>query len=232
MTVVSMGPRNAPAHRRLSRQTRSARRQSSEQARRNRASLRSSLVLRRWHSRQSQPRFSIVNALLMCLRSQRPGHVNRQPVVQLGSRTAAALAHRDLNARLLAAGHQVGVQAVPVPRQLYAGGVGVAPAADAADRGITPVRRSPDESPGMRRGVTPVVKDQPPEASPAHRVVHLIHADPRIVIVTQCDKPHPITSAWHLVVQPAGKRPHVLIDLLPDDLPDVVRHPHILGVRG
>ena len=40
-------PRNAPAHARLSLQARRAPRQSSEQAERNRASLRSSLVLRR-----------------------------------------------------------------------------------------------------------------------------------------------------------------------------------------
>ena len=52
------------AQARLTLQALRAPRQSSEQAERNRASLRSSRVLRRWHELQSQCRFSSVNALL------------------------------------------------------------------------------------------------------------------------------------------------------------------------
>ena len=56
-----------------------------------------------------------------CLRPQRPGHVDGQPVIKLGRNTAAGLAHRHLNTGLLAPGHAVGAQAVGVPCQIYAG---------------------------------------------------------------------------------------------------------------
>ena len=61
-------------------------------------------------------------------------------IASLWSSSAAALTHRDLSAGLLVAGHEVGVQAVPVPRQVYACSEVMTPAADRADRGITPVR--------------------------------------------------------------------------------------------
>ena len=41
-----------------------------------------------------------------------------------------------------------------------------------------------------------------------------------------------LASCRELVVQPAGECPHVLINPLLDDLPDVVRHPHVPRVRG
>ena len=63
-STMPNGARKVPAQARFSLRTLSAQRQSIEQAAKNRASLRSNLVLRRWHELQSYCRFSSVNARL------------------------------------------------------------------------------------------------------------------------------------------------------------------------
>ena len=111
------------------------------------------------------------------LRSHRPGDVDREPVVELRGGTAAALAHRDLDAEGLLSGcDAVGRKAVVVPGEVYGGRVLVAPATDAADRRLAPARGPCYQSPGMRRGVSSVVLHQPPETSPSHPVSHTLHA--------------------------------------------------------
>ena len=111
------------------------------------------------------------------LGSHRPGDVDGEPVVELRGRTAAALAHRDLDAEWLLSGcDAVGRKAVVVPGEVYGGGVLVAPATDAADRRLAPARGPCYQSPGMRRRVSPVVQHQSPETSPSHPVPHALHA--------------------------------------------------------
>ena len=96
------------------------------------------------------------------LGSHRPGDIDREPVVELSGRTAAALAHRDLDAGWLLSGcDAVGRKAVVVPGEVYGGGVLVAPAADAADRSARPSSRSLlqvswDAPRGVAGGAAPV----------------------------------------------------------------------------
>ena len=100
------------------------------------------------------------------LRSHRPCDVDGKPVVELRGGTVAALAHRDLDAEWLLSGcDAVCRKAVVVPGEVYGGGVLVAPATDAADRRLAPARGPCYKSPGMRRGVSPVVQHQSPETS-------------------------------------------------------------------
>ena len=63
-----------------------------------------------------------------------------------------------------------------MPGEVYGGGVLVAPAADTPDRRLAPARGPPDQSPGLRRWVSPVVQHQPSETSPSHPVPHALHA--------------------------------------------------------
>ena len=83
----------------------------------------------------------------------------------------ASLAHRDLDAEGLLSGcDTVGCKAVVVPGEMYGGGVLVAPATDAIDRPLPPAPDPSDESPGMRRRMSPVVQHQSPEPTTSHPV--------------------------------------------------------------